>query len=174
MQHGDELRTLLNAVKDEMGKQAESRGELPKPILVKIAPDNTEEQLEYMAEAIRLSGMSGIIATNTTIGRDGLTHRNAGETGGLSGRPLTQRSTEVVRSLYKLTKGRLPIIGSGGIFTADDAYEKILAGASLVEVYTAMIYKGPGVLKEIHAGLLRRLKQDGFNRITQAVGAGVR
>jgi len=174
LQHGDELRTLLDAVKDEMAKQSERHGELPKPILVKIAPDNTEDQLAYMAEAIELSGMSGIIATNTTIGRDGLTHANAKETGGLSGRPLTSRSTEVVRSLYKLTKGKLPIIGSGGIFTADDAYEKILAGASLVEVYTAMIYKGPGLLKEIHGGLLKRLKQDGFSRITQAIGAGVR
>lgn len=157
-----------------MGKQAERHGELPKPILVKIAPDNTEDQLAYMAEAIQLSGMSGIIATNTTISRDGLTHKNAGETGGLSGRPLTQRSTEIIRSLYKITNGKLPIIGSGGIFTADDAYEKILAGASLVEVYTAMIYKGPGLLKEIHGGLLKRLKQDGFTRITQAVGAGHR
>ncbi|WP_182304134.1 quinone-dependent dihydroorotate dehydrogenase [Cohnella cholangitidis] len=174
LQHGDELRHLLDAVKDEMGKQAERHGELPKPILVKIAPDNTEDQLAYMAEAIQLSGMSGIIATNTTISRDGLTHKNAGETGGLSGRPLTQRSTEIIRSLYKITNGKLPIIGSGGIFTADDAYEKILAGASLVEVYTAMIYKGPGVLKEIHGGLLKRLKQDGFTRITQAVGAGHR
>jgi dihydroorotate dehydrogenase len=127
-----------------------------------------------MAEAIQLSGMSGIIATNTTIGRDGLTHRNAGETGGLSGRPLTLRSTEVIRELYKLTQGKLPIIGSGGIFTADDAYEKILAGASLVEVYTSLIYKGPVVVKQIHKGLLARLKQDGFTRITQAVGAGVR
>jgi len=174
LQHGDELRELLDAVKDEMGKQAERHGEMPKPILVKIAPDNTEEQLEYMAEAIQLSGMSGIIATNTTISRDGLTHDNAGETGGLSGRPLTQRSTEIIRSLYRMTKGKLPIIGSGGIFTAGDAYEKILAGASLVEVYTAMIYKGPGLLKEIHGGLIERLKQDGFTRITQAVGAGHR
>lgn len=174
LQHGDELRHLLDAVKDEMAKQAEKHGELPKPILVKIAPDNTEDQLAYMAEAIQLSGMSGVIATNTTIGRDGLTHKNAGETGGLSGRPLTQRSTEVIRSLYKITKGKLPIIGSGGIFTADDAYEKILAGASLVEVYTAMIYKGPALLKEIHGGLIKRLKQDGFTRITQAVGAGHR
>lgn len=171
LQHGDELRLLLDAVKDEMVKQAERHGELPKPILVKIAPDNTEEQLAYMAEAIQLSGMSGIIATNTTISRDGLTHNNAGEAGGLSGRPLTQRSTEIIRSLYKITSGKLPIIGSGGIFTADDAYEKIRAGASLVEVYTAMIYKGPGLLKEIHRGLLQRLKQDGFSQIAQAVGA---
>lgn len=171
LQHGDELRALLDAVKDEMGKQAERRGELPKPILVKIAPDNTEEQLAYMAEAIQLSGMSGIIATNTTIGRDGLTHPNRGETGGMSGRPLTARSTEVIRSVYALTKGKLPIIGSGGIFTADDAYEKIKAGASLVEVYTALIYRGPGLLRSIHGGLLKRMKQDGYTRISQAVGA---
>ncbi|WP_199731700.1 quinone-dependent dihydroorotate dehydrogenase [Cohnella endophytica] len=171
LQHGDELRNLLDAVRDEMQKQAERHGEMPKPILVKIAPDNTEEQLAYMAEAIQLSGMSGIIATNTTIGRDGLTHKNAGEAGGLSGRPLANKSTEIVRSLYKITQGKLPIIGSGGIFTAEDAYEKIRAGASLVEVYTAMIYKGPSLLKEIHGGLLRLLKQDGFSRITQAVGA---
>jgi dihydroorotate dehydrogenase len=171
LQHGDELRLLLDAVKDEMGKQAERHGQLPKPILVKIAPDNTEEQLVYMAEAIQLSGMSGIIAANTTISRDGLTHGNASETGGLSGKPLTQRSTEVIRSLYAVTKGKLPIIGSGGIFTADDAYEKIRAGASLVEVYTALIYRGPGLMKEIHGGLKQRLKQDGFARISQAVGA---
>jgi dihydroorotate dehydrogenase len=171
LQHGDELRNLLGAVKDEIVKQAELHGDLPKPILVKIAPDNTEEQLSDMTEAILLSGMSGIIATNTTISRDGLTHRSAGEAGGLSGRPLTQRSTEIIRSLYKISKGKLPIIGSGGIFTADDAYDKIRAGASLVEVYTALIYKGPGLMREIHHGLKKRLKQDGFTRITQAVGA---
>lgn len=171
LQHGDELRNLLNAVKDEMQLQAERHGSLPKPILVKIAPDNSEEQLAYMAQAIQLSGMAGIIATNTTLSREGLTHGNAGEAGGLSGRPLTQRSTEVIRSLYSITQGKLPIIGSGGIFTADDAYEKIRAGASLVEVYTALIYRGPGLLKELHKGLMRRLKEDGFTRITQAVGA---
>jgi dihydroorotate dehydrogenase len=171
LQHGDELRALLDAVKDEMAKQARQHGGLPKPILVKIAPDNTDDQLRYMAEAIRQSGMSGIIATNTTIGREGLTHPNASETGGLSGRPLTTRSTEVIRSLYAMTEGKLPIIGSGGIFTGDDAYAKIRAGASLVEVYTALIYKGPGLLKEIHGQLLNRLKRDGFSRISQAVGA---
>jgi dihydroorotate dehydrogenase len=171
LQYGDELRCLLDAVKDEMEKQAERYGELPKPILVKISPDNTEQELANIAATIQLSGVSGIIATNTTISRDGLTHGNAGEIGGLSGRPLTQRSTEVIRSLYAITKGKLPIIGSGGIFTADDAYEKIRAGASLVEVYTALIYRGPGLLKEIHGGLKQRLKQDGFTRISQAVGA---
>lgn len=171
LQHGDELRGLLAAVKEEMEIQAAAHGELPKPILVKLAPDNDEEQLSYMAHAILESGISGIIATNTTIGRDGLAHANKSETGGLSGRPLTQRSTEVIRALYRMTEGRLPIVGSGGIFTAQDAYDKIRAGASLVEVYTSLIYKGPGVVKEIAGGLKRLLKQDGFSRITQAVGA---
>jgi dihydroorotate dehydrogenase len=171
LQYGDELRSLLDAVREEMEIQAERHGGLPKPILVKIAPDNSDEQLTYMAEAIAVSGMSGIIATNTTIGREGLSHANAVETGGLSGRPLTHRSTEVIRKLYSITQGKLPIIGSGGIFAADDAYDKIRAGASLVEVYTALIYRGPGVLKELHRGLRERLRKDGFTRITQAVGA---
>ncbi|WP_230986521.1 quinone-dependent dihydroorotate dehydrogenase [Cohnella fermenti] len=171
LQHGDELKLLLDAVKDEMRKQAAAARGAEKPILVKIAPDNDETQLAYMAEAIKTSGMAGIIATNTTIGRDGLTHPNAKESGGLSGRPLTERSTEVVRSLYSLTEGKLPIIGSGGIFTARDAYDKIRAGASLVEVYTAMIYKGPGVVKEIAGGLRELLRRDGFGRVEEAVGA---
>lgn len=171
LQHGDELNRLLGEVKSEMERQADQHGGLPKPILVKIAPDMTEDQLAYTAQTILHNGMSGIIATNTTIGRAGLTHPHAGETGGLSGKPLTARSTEVIRSLYAMTQGKLPIIGSGGIFGADDAYEKIRAGASLVEVYTALIYKGPGVVREIHRGLLRRLAADGFTRISQAVGA---
>lgn len=171
LQHGDELAVLLAAVRDEMNIQAERYGDAVKPILVKIAPDNTDEQLAYMAEAILKSGMSGIIATNTTISRQGLTHRHASEAGGLSGKPLTQRSTEVIRALYALTQGKLPIIGSGGIVDAHDAYDKIRAGASLVEVYTALIYEGPGLLRRIHQGLQEALRRDGFARITEAVGA---
>lgn len=171
LQHGGELPVLLAAVKEEMGLQAERHGGPVKPILVKIAPDNTDEQLAYMAEVIAGSGMSGIIATNTTVEREGLTHRHAGEAGGLSGRPLAQKSTEVIRTLYALTGGKLPIIGSGGVFDADDAYAKIRAGASLVEIYTALIYRGPGLLRRMHRGLRARLKQDGFTRISEAVGA---
>ena len=171
LQHGDELKALLDAVADEMRTQAKRHGGASKPILVKIAPDNDEEQLGYMAEAIRSCGMSGIIATNTTLSREGLTHEHARETGGLSGRPLTQRSTEIVRSLYRMTEGKLPIIGSGGIFTAQDAYDKIRAGASLVEVYTSLIYKGPGVVGEIARGLRELLRRDGFGRLIEAIGA---
>lgn len=171
LQHGDELLSLLAAVRDEMNAQSERTGGPVKPILVKIAPDNTDEQLAYIAEAVMQSGISGIIATNTTVSREGLTHPHAGESGGLSGRPLTKRSTEVIRMMYRLTGGKVPIIGSGGIFDADDAYEKIRAGASLVEVYTALIYRGPGLLRDIHRGLKEKLKADGFVRISQAVGA---
>ncbi|MCM3747157.1 quinone-dependent dihydroorotate dehydrogenase [Paenibacillus pasadenensis] len=171
LQHGDELRTLLTAVTGEIREQGRKAGADAKPVLVKIAPDMTAEQLELTAETIASSGVNGIIATNTTLSREGLTHSNAGESGGLSGRPLTERSTEVVSQLYRMTGGKLPIIGSGGIFTAEDAYRKIRAGASLVEIYTAMIYRGPGIVKEIAVGLRDLLRKDGYANITEAVGA---
>ncbi|QAY68415.1 quinone-dependent dihydroorotate dehydrogenase [Paenibacillus protaetiae] len=171
LQHGDELRTLLSAVKEEIGRQASRSGKHAKPVLVKIAPDMTDEQLELTVAAIQESGVSGIIATNTTISRDGLTHANKAETGGLSGKPLRERSTEVIRFVYRQTGGQLPIIGSGGIFTAADAYDKIRAGASLVEIYTALIYKGPDVVREITGGLVQLLRKDGYRNIAEAVGA---
>ncbi|PYI56473.1 quinone-dependent dihydroorotate dehydrogenase [Paenibacillus flagellatus] len=171
LQHGAELQSLVAAVKDEMERRSAALKLPRKPVFVKIAPDVTEAELEYMVETLVASGVSGVIATNTTIGRDGLAHPNAKETGGLSGKPLTKRSTEVIRSVYRLTGGKLPIIGSGGIFTPQDAYEKIRAGASLVEVYTALIYKGPGLLRELNEGLLGLLARDGFTHLSEAVGA---
>ncbi|MEF3302606.1 quinone-dependent dihydroorotate dehydrogenase [Paenibacillus sp. GYB003] len=172
LQHGAELQSLVSAVKDEM-KRASEAAKLPlKPVFVKIAPDVTETELEFMVESLVAGGVSGVIATNTTIGRDGLTHPHAKETGGLSGKPLTSRSTDIVRAVYRMTGGKLPIIGSGGIFTPQDAYEKIRAGASLVEVYTALIYKGPGLLRELNEGLLELLRRDGFSHISEAVGTG--
>jgi dihydroorotate dehydrogenase len=171
LQHGNELKVLLGAVKDEMERQRQERGGAAKPVLVKIAPDLSEAELEATAGTILESGVSGIIATNTTVGRDGLTHRHRFEAGGLSGRPLTKRSTEVVRRLYALTGGRLPIVGCGGIFTAQDAYDKIRAGASLVEVYTALVYEGPALLGKLNAGLAALLRRDGFRHIAEAVGA---
>lgn len=170
LQHGEELRKLVDAVKDEMEQQHRKLGGPSKPIFVKIAPDVTGNELEYMVETLVNGKVSGIIATNTTISRDGLTHSNARETGGLSGKPLTARSTDVIRSVYKVTQGKLPIIGCGGIFTPQDAYDKIRAGASLIEVYTALIYKGPGLIRELNEGLLALLQRDGLTHISQAVG----
>ncbi|GAB2700350.1 quinone-dependent dihydroorotate dehydrogenase [Paenibacillus thermoaerophilus] len=171
LQHGEELRGLLAAVTDELAKQA--NGGTRKPVFVKIAPDLSDAELEYMADTIAASGVSGIIATNTTLSREGLTHGNRAEAGGLSGRPLTERSTQVVRRLYRTTGGRLPIIGCGGIFTAEDAYAKIRAGASLVEIYTSLIYKGPGIAGHIQRGLLAAMRRDGFTHLSQAVGADI-
>ncbi|WP_426452372.1 quinone-dependent dihydroorotate dehydrogenase [Paenibacillus sp. S-38] len=174
LQHGDELSSLLAAVKDEIGRQHARFGGREKPVLVKIAPDLSPQEVEYMAATILKSGVSGIIASNTTIGRDGLQSPHRGETGGLSGRPLTERSTALISELYRATEGKLPIIGSGGIFTAEDAYAKIRAGASLVEIYTALIYEGPAVLSRINQGLIRLLKRDGFSNVSEAIGAAHR
>ncbi|MDO7905995.1 quinone-dependent dihydroorotate dehydrogenase [Paenibacillus sp. JX-17] len=170
LQHGSELKSLLNAVMAEMRAQGAKQGNSKKHVLVKIAPDVSDAELEFMVDVIAASGISGIIATNTTISRENLSHARAGETGGLSGRPLRGRSTEVIRSIYRQTGGKLPIIGSGGVFSARDAYEKITAGASLVEIYTALIYEGPEVNRKLHRGLRQLLRQDGFNHISQAVG----
>ncbi|MEK3881668.1 quinone-dependent dihydroorotate dehydrogenase [Paenibacillus sp. PL2-23] len=171
LQHGDELRKLLGAVKEEVDRQAAARQAKPKHVLVKIAPDMSDDQLEHTVSTIMESGIAGIIATNTTLSREGLTHAHAGEMGGLSGKPLRERSTEVIRAVYRQTGGQLPIIGSGGIFTAQDAYDKIRAGATLVEVYTALIYKGPELLKELTSGLKECLRKDGYRHIAEAVGA---
>lgn len=171
LQYGDDLRRLLAAVIDEMGVQNGKHGGKRKPVLVKIAPDIADDELEMMVDTIAGSGVSGIIATNTTIRREGLKHVNAKETGGLSGRPVTRQSTEIIRNVYRLTGGKLPIIGCGGIFTAQDAYAKIRAGASLVEVYTALIYEGPELIRRINRGLLELLRNDGFTKLSEAIGA---
>ncbi|ANE48280.1 diguanylate cyclase [Paenibacillus swuensis] len=170
LQHGEDLRKLLLAVNDELSQQQASAGGAGKPVLVKIAPDLTAEELEGITETIVQSGVSGIIASNTTLSREGLRNANARETGGLSGRPLFMKSTETVRSIYRQTKGAIPIIGSGGIFTAQDAYDKVKAGASMIELYSALIYHGPHIVKEIHSGLRELLKRDGFTHISQAIG----
>lgn len=169
LQHGEELRKLLSAVTAELALRAGESSS--KPVFVKIAPDLNDEELEETVDAIASSGVSGVIATNTTLSREGLKHDNRSEAGGLSGRPLIGRSTEIVRRVYAQTEGRLPIVGSGGIFTAEDAYAKIRAGASLVEIYTALIYKGPEVNRQLHTGLKRLMRMDGFTHISHAVGA---
>lgn len=170
LQHGDELRKLLDAVMSEMKLQNDKTQRALPPVLVKIAPDVQDPELEYMMEIIVKSGVSGVIATNTTLSRAGLTHAHAKETGGLSGKPLAKRSTDVIRQIYRLTQGKLPIIGCGGIFNSEDAYEKIRAGASLVEIYTALIYQGPSINRMLYKGMGELLRRDGFTHISQAIG----
>jgi dihydroorotate dehydrogenase len=146
----------------------------PKPILVKVAPDLANEALDEILELTGPRRLAGIVATNTTIHRPSVTDPSLtsiySRPGGLSGRPLRQRSTEVIRHLYRQTSGKLPIIGVGGIFSAEDAWEKIAAGASLIQVYTGLIYKGPGVVRDIVGGLKSRMAERGFSTLAQAVG----
>ena len=145
-----------------------------RPILVKVAPDLSFEALDDILEVATARQIAGIVATNTTITRPQTTEadlqRIYAEPGGLSGRPLRARSTEIIRHLHKQTHGSLPIIGVGGVFNAADAWEKITAGASLVQIYTGLVYEGPGVVKAIVRGLLERLEKAGLNDLRQAVG----
>ncbi len=146
----------------------------PKPILVKVAPDLSFEALDEILELVAPRGIAGIVAANTTITRpeigDPGLRRVYAEAGGLSGRPLARRSTEIIRHLHRQTGGALPIVGVGGIFSAADAWEKITAGASLVQLYTGLVYEGPGVVREIVTGLQARLDADGFRSLREAVG----
>jgi dihydroorotate dehydrogenase len=157
--------------------QQNNTGTVPVPILVKVAPDLTFEALDDILELAGPRRLAGIVATNTTTSRpetgDAHLREIYARPGGLSGRPLRQRSTEVIRHLYQQSRGAWPIIGVGGIFDAADAWEKITAGASLVQIYTSLIYRGPGVVKEIVTGLRERMVQNGFQRLAQAVGTAV-
>jgi dihydroorotate dehydrogenase len=154
--------------------QQHNTGAVATPILVKVAPDLSFQALDEILELAGPRHLAGIVATNTTITRpetgDARLRHIYAQPGGLSGRPLRQRSTEVIRHLYRQSRGAWPIIGVGGIFDAADAWEKITAGASLVQIYTSLIYRGPGVVKQIVTGLQERLRQNGFQRLEQAVG----
>ena len=129
----------------------------PKPILLKIAPDLTNEQLDDVIEIVLETNLAGIIATNTTLSREGLKSSSdlSNEMGGLSGRPLRERSTEVIAYLHDKSKGKIPIIGVGGIHSAEDALEKLKAGACLIQLYSGFIYEGPGLIKEINQAILK-------------------
>lgn len=170
LQASDQLAPILQAL------QQENQGQ--KPLLVKIAPDLEWDEITAVLELAETYQLAGIIATNTTIQRQGLKTQILPETGkpiqveagGISGAPLRQRSTEIIRFIYQQTQGRLPIIGVGGIFTAEDAWEKITAGASLLQVYTGWIYEGPWMLRRVLTGLRQKLDDRGFATITDAIG----
>lgn len=144
-----EKEPLLNILRTLQNRN--NKGGLSKPILLKIAPDLTDGQLDDIVELVVESGIAGVVATNTTIGREGLQSNPSlvKEMGGLSGKPLRARATEVIRYLSDRSNGRFPIIGVGGIHSAEDAAEKLNAGASLVQIYTGFIYEGPGLIKTI-------------------------
>jgi dihydroorotate dehydrogenase len=149
LQEKEPLKALLNTLQNLNLKKSK-----PKPILLKIAPDLTNEQLLDIIEIVNETKIAGVIASNTTVSRDGLESANKSEIGGLSGKPLTNRSTEVIRFLSEKSNKSFPIIGVGGIHSAKDALEKLDAGASLVQLYTGFIYEGPKLIKKINKALL--------------------
>ncbi|MGE0736207.1 MAG: quinone-dependent dihydroorotate dehydrogenase [Alphaproteobacteria bacterium] len=166
LQDKEELRRLVAAVRAALPQPAP-------PLLVKIAPDLAEADRRDIAELALAGGLiDGLIVSNTTIARPAsLRSANKSESGGLSGRPLMAPSTEVLREMYRLTGGRLPLIGVGGIASGADAYAKIRAGAALVQLYTAMAYDGPALIPRVKAELATLLKRDGFASVAAAVGA---
>jgi dihydroorotate dehydrogenase len=149
-------------------------GDNPKPLLVKIAPDLSFDALDDLLDIASRRHLAGIVATNTTIARpetnDEAVRRVYSEAGGLSGRPLRTRSTEIIRHIHKQTRGALPIIGVGGIFNAQDAWEKITAGASLVQIYSGLVYEGPALARQVVRGLKQQLREKGFDSVQHAVG----
>lgn len=165
LQGRDALRALLDGV---LAARAELQR--PVPVFLKIAPDLDEAELADIAAVAMGAGIDGIVATNTTLDRTGLSSRHAGEAGGLSGAPLFRRSTEVLARLAALTGGEMPLVGVGGVATAEDAYAKIRAGASALQLYTALVYGGLSLVTDILAGLDARLARDGHERLRDAVG----
>ncbi|MEM8545580.1 MAG: dihydroorotate dehydrogenase (quinone), partial [Cyanobacteria bacterium P01_H01_bin.119] len=170
LQAKDQLEKILAVL------QRDNQGE--KPLLVKIAPDLTEAAIAEILSLAQTYQLAGIIATNTTISRQDLKtqtiqrtgNRVQDEAGGISGEPLRQRSTEVIRFIWQQTQGQLPIVGVGGIFTADDAWAKITAGASLLQTYTGWVYEGPAMVRRILMGLSDRLADHQLDHLSQAVG----
>jgi len=163
-----ELLAAIQAKNQELaGKSKTER----KPVLVKIAPDMELNQLDQIVEIIMDQRVAGVIATNASAFlRERLVVQNS-EPGGLSGRPLRDKATFFIRHIYKTTGGKLSIVGSGGIFTAEDAYEKITAGATAVQIYTGFVYEGPALVKRINQGLVNLINRDGFSDISKAVGS---
>ncbi len=152
LQDKEPLQQLLQTLQNKNNLK-----EKPKPILLKIAPDLTNEQLLDIIEIVGTTKISGVIATNTTLSREGLQSENKAEMGGLSGKPLAKRSTEVIRFLVQKSNHSFPIIGVGGIHSAEDALEKLEAGASLVQLYTGFIYEGPALVKAINKAILAKM-----------------
>ena len=169
LQDEAQLRQLLAHLQEANAALSRQHATVPRPLLVKIAPDLDDAAVAAAVAVAVDAGAAGIIATNTTLSREGLQQRNA-EAGGLSGAPLRRRSTEVIRLVYRATRGEMPIVGVGGIFGAEDAYEKIRAGASLLQVYTGLIYEGPLLARSIVRGLRRLLARDGFAHLREAIG----
>ena len=172
LQGRKQLVDLVARTRNALESGIPARSERKPPLLLKIAPDLADEDLKDIADTSMFGGLDGLIVSNTTVSRpDTLRSWRAKETGGLSGQPLFDLSTAILRRMYMLTYGRVPIVGVGGISSGLDAYLKIRAGASLVQLYSALVYQGPGLVTQIKRDLVDLLARDGFTSIAQAIGA---
>jgi dihydroorotate dehydrogenase len=167
LQNREELTRLLAVL-----TEARIGQDIHKPILLKIAPDLDLHALDEIADVVRASGIEGLIVSNTTIARPALASRHAREAGGLSGKPLLEPSTQVLAQMHQRLGGAVTLVGVGGIASGADAYAKIRAGASLVQLYTALAFQGPGLVARLKRELLACLARDGFTSLAQAVGSG--
>lgn len=172
LQAPESIEEILRALKQKNAEMARAQGGKPRPILVKVSPDLLPKELEALVNVVLAERLDGIIATNTTTSRAGLQTPKPPEAGGLSGAPLRDRATRLIKEIHKLTDGRTPIVGVGGVSTAEHAWEKIQAGANLVQVYTGFIYGGPGTARSITEGLGELLEQNGYEHLADAVGNG--
>ena len=170
LQEAERLGRLLEALLACLRRFAQTERTAPTPLLVKIAPDLSPAAVEEIARLALSVGVSGLIATNTTVERPGL-HTASPATGGLSGRPLAGPARAALRTAYRAVEGKLPLIGVGGIFSAQEAYQRIRAGASLIQIYTGMIYEGPFLAQRIARGLIRIIEREGFAHLRDAVGS---
>lgn len=176
LQHIDALKKVFQALNHSITKLEDAYPNTPRrPIFLKIDPDMSKENLDDIIDTVLESGISGIVATNTTLSRPAPERQGNhpdvyAEKGGMSGKPLQQRSTDLIRHIYSRTTGKLAIIGVGGIFKAEDAWEKIAAGATLIQAYSGMVYEGPGMARSIVEGLSEQLEIHGLNSIEEAVG----
>ena len=167
LQARDSLDALFDRV---LAAHGESVVDIRSPLLVKIAPDLSPEECREIAEVVLARGVDGLIISNTTTARPALQSDHRGETGGLSGVPLFEPSTRLLAEMYRLTEGRIALIGAGGIASGQDAYLKIKAGASLVQLYTALVFEGPRLIGQIKRDLASLLAADGYENVSQAVG----
>ena len=174
LQEKNLLKELLSAIQTKNREMARLIGSQEKPVLVKIAPDMDFSQVDEIIEVARSQRVAGIIATNATAFLRETLVTKMDEPGGLSGKPLRAKATSFISHIYKATGEKLPIIGVGGIFTAEDAYEKIKAGATAVQILTGFVYEGPCAVKRINRGLLRLMERDGFKNISEVVGSDAR
>jgi len=174
LQARNEIETLIVRSLEARARTAPDRSR-PPPLLAKVGPDLDETQMRDIAEVALATGIDGLIVGNTTIDRpDGLRSAHRGESGGLSGRPLVPRALACLRAMYRLTGGRIPIVGCGGIASGADAYERIRAGATLVQIYSALVFQGPGLVVRIKRELAACLRAGGYGSVGEAVGTDVR